>query len=220
MLQQRVSNSNLFCMYRFGTDPIFANSKLCLLHTVLYYTTVLQHSYSNMAKSKARAGAGAGRNASKQSKKFISSGALAATIKDRKRKQEVKRKIDNRRALRQRVTQPQASDDDDDDEQDEENVQGVVASASKQRAKGQSSSVGGAEEDSGDEMSVMDGAQQSINILMLMLMLMPYRLDDETLQALLGEDHDSEEDNDIDRDNDIDNDNDKIDDEDLEGEWE
>jgi hypothetical protein len=63
------------------------------------------------------------KSSGKQTKKFVQGGHLSRTIKDRKRKQDVKKKIDNRRALRDktaskggRSTQQAGSDDDEEDD--------------------------------------------------------------------------------------------------------
>jgi hypothetical protein len=109
-----------------------------------------------MAKSKTANGGG--RNKSKQTKKFVASGQLANTIKDRKRKQDVKRKIDNRKALRgkhgevgygQQYHQEDAQDG-------EDGGQGAAAAAAASVSRAKTSNSGGKDgeedEDSGDEM--------------------------------------------------------------------
>ena len=102
-----------------------------------------------MAKTKSsKGGKGAGRAASKQSKKFVASGQLASAIKDRKRKQDVRRKIDNRKALRGKSGQTGYGQQHDDDRL--EGDEGVAASVSK--AKDRKDEIEDEEEDSGDEM--------------------------------------------------------------------
>lgn len=64
------------------------------------------------------------RASGKQTKKFVQGGHLSRTIKDRKRKQDVKKKIDNRRALRDKTgrkpgSQQQTAGSDDDEEDDD-----------------------------------------------------------------------------------------------------
>ena len=56
------------------------------------------------------------KSSSKQTKKFVQSGGLARSIKDRKRKQDVKKKIDNRRALRGKPSSQHTERDSDEEE--------------------------------------------------------------------------------------------------------
>lgn len=65
------------------------------------------------------------KSSGKQTKKFVQKGHLSRTIKDRKRKQDVMKKIDNRRALRDKTSkrtgkseQNGGSDDDEEEEED------------------------------------------------------------------------------------------------------
>lgn len=104
-----------------------------------------------MAKSKTANGGG--RNKSKQTKKFVASGQLANTIKDRKRKQDVKRKIDNRKALRGKhgevgYGQQYHQEDAQDDEEGGQNA----ASVSRAKTSNSGGKDGEEDEDSGDEM--------------------------------------------------------------------
>lgn len=133
-----------------------------------------------MAAGKSSGSSRKGRNTanSKQSRKFAQKGHLARAIKERKQRQNIRNKIDNRKALRAKGAAPSrqqhhkdVDDDDDDDAQlDEDGEDG--------------------EADSADEVSVATRkfdrdtgkADRRTN-----------RLDDETLQALLAED-DSDDD--------------------------
>ena len=107
-----------------------------------------------MAKSKTANGGG--RNKSKQTKKFVASGQLANTIKDRKRKQDVKRKIDNRKALRGKHGEvgygQQYHQEDGDEVQDGQSAAAAAASVSRAKTSNSGGKDGEEDEDSGDEM--------------------------------------------------------------------
>ena len=107
-----------------------------------------------MAKSKTANGGG--RNKSKQTKKFVASGQLANTIKDRKRKQDVKRKIDNRKALRGKHGEvgygQQYHQEDGDEAQDGQSAAAAAASVSRAKTSNSGGKDGEEDEDSGDEM--------------------------------------------------------------------